>query len=1358
MASSYGRYIPSSPSSNFYHVFFSFFVEDAAKRFVGSLFRDLQRRGFLCFKSNEKLDTEKPIPLEAIQCSRFSVVIISQDYISSNRCLDELVEIIHCRESNGQSVLPIFYNVDSYQIKEQLGSEMVQKWGEALTEVSLIDGWNFRDWPDEQKLIEEVANVITREWSHMPLGEFNGLIGIDSRIEQILSLLDMESSGVLFLGIWGMGGIGKTTIAKALFNHISSNFEAACFVNVSEELEKLSITRLREQILSKILEEKRLNLGMHSVLPRHIMNRLRRKKILVVLDTVSDVEQSATLTGDPSWFGPGSRIIITCRDKQVLMHNAGEIYEVKGLNYHESLQLLSLKAFKQNHPIGDYVKLSQRVVNYTKGVPLALNVLGSFLCNKQEQEWESTLEKLEESPNLEVQKVLKVSYDGLEQLDKDIFLDIACFFRGGDVDSVIGILDGCDFFPSSGISRLVDKSLLEITDNKLDMHDLLREMGQDIVRGESNGKPGGCSRLWDPEDVYHVLTSNKGSIATEGIFLDISKSEKVNFSPAAFSPMCNLRLLKFYQNSTLSWKNPSGFISESMTESRDGLQSLPTKLCYFHWHGYPWECLPSDFFMENLVELNMPFSQVKELWHGIKHLRKLKQIDLHDSENLIRLPDLSSALNLERIVLDNCTSLLEIHSSVQCLHRLSYLSLSNCKELQSLPSLVCLESLQTLKLSSCANLKEFPEVSGHIEELHLDGTRLEEWPSSIRFLDSLRILSLDHCECLKTLPSSIHLNSLDTLDLSWCSSLEKFPEVKGNIKHLNLKYTGIEKLPSSIGSLSSLVKLNLKGTAIEELPLSIGNLTSLVELNLKESSITELPSSIGSLTSLVKLNLSVSGIEELPSSIGQLSSLVEFNLEKSSLTALPSSIGYLTSLVKLNLAVTEVKELPPSIGNLSSLVELNLSQCPRLASLPSSIGELKCLEKLYLCGLRRLKSLPRSIHQLKRLKDLYLNHCKNLSKLPPLSGFGSLRDLVLSYTGIIKIPSTLGHLSSLQVLLLKSNNFMRIPACINQLFSLEVLDISYCKRLKSLPELPPRIRVVLAYNCTSLRTVSSPFIQLQESTEQPPLEKSGFTFANCVSLEKDACGYILESTFLKFQCLATALQELPTRDEDILVSPVVCFPGSEVPECFRYQSNGSSIGTLLPPHWYDTKLVGFTFCAVIELENLYYCDGFTFECNFCLENEYGDSLEFCSRESGEWGNQFAFESDHVFFWNTSCVDVLTEQRYERLKENSCRATFEYEVYLEDEFKVMLPAGSSKFKVKSCGFNPVYTKDEKETNSWIDQPSSSYDSMVVCLKDAARSFGEQVMEINSNKKRSNKYKSDRDEAEEEKEKPQHKKLK
>ncbi|XP_050210681.1 disease resistance protein RPP2B-like [Mercurialis annua] len=819
----------------------------------------------------------------------------------------------------------------------------------------------------------------------------------------------------------------------------------------------------------------------------------------------------------------------------------------------------------------------------------------------------------------------------------------------------------------------------------------------------------------------------EGTIATEGIFLEISEIEKINLSPAAFSRMYNLRLLKFYHNTYMSWKNPTGFISETTTVSCDGLQSLPNKLCYLHWHGYPWESLPSNFSMENLVELSLPFSQVKELWNGVKHVPKLKLLDLHDSDHLTSLPDLSSALNLERIILDNCTSLVEIPLSIQCLNRLVYLSFSNCKMLQSVPSLSLLKSLRTLNLSTCSSLRKFPEVSGDIEELHLDGTGLEEWPTSIPFLDKLRFLSTNHCEELKTLPSSIHLNALENLDLSWCSSLENFPDIVGkNIKNLNVGHTALEELPSSIGSLTSLANLNLRETDIKKLPSSIGNLSSLVELNLKECSIDELPSSIGCLSSLMKLNKAFCRIKKLPSSIGELSSLVELNLKNTPLTALPSSIGCLASLVKLNLAFTEIKELPQSIGSLSSLVELKLSQCPNLERLPSSIGELKCLEKFYLCGNRKLRSIRSSICELKLLQDLYLNHCTKLSKLPSLSGLGSVRDLVLSYTGIVKLPRSLGDLSSLQVLLLKGNNFMRIPSSIKHLTWLEVIDVSYCKRLKALPELPQRIRAVIALNCISLKTVSSPFIQFQDSHGQSPDAKYGFTFANCVSLEKNALNYIVENVKLKIHHLATALLQHFATDEEILVSPVVCFPGTEIPGWFRYQTTGDSITILLSTNWYDNRFVGFTFCAVIELENHRYENGFTFLCKCVIENENGGELAFTSEEIGEWRDQIMFESDHVFIWNTSCFDIFEKERCEHLRKNSCTARFEFESYIQDDYKVMLP-GSNSFKVKKCGFNLVYADEEKKRLDQIDQASSSYDPM----QDVE--FGEHVMDFHANKK-------------------------
>ena len=91
---------------------------------------------------------------------------------------------------------------------------------------------------------------------------------------------------------------------------------------------------------------------------------------------------------------------------------------------------------------------------------------------------------------------------------KEIFLDIACFFRGNSKDLVVKILEKCGFDARIGISVLIDKSLLTIENNKLCMHDLVQEMGKEIIHQESRGEPGKRSRLWLIEDLFHVLTED----------------------------------------------------------------------------------------------------------------------------------------------------------------------------------------------------------------------------------------------------------------------------------------------------------------------------------------------------------------------------------------------------------------------------------------------------------------------------------------------------------------------------------------------------------------------------------------------------------------------------------------------------------------------------------------------------------------------------------------------------------------------------------------------------------------------------------------------------------------------------------
>lgn len=215
------------------------------------------------------------------------------------------------------------------------------------------------------------------------------------------------------------------------------------------------------------------------------------------------------MVGDCSWFGLGSRIIITTRDEHLLIaHNVETAYKVKELSHGDALELFSWFAFKKPFPPTNFEELSSHILNYAKGLPLALTVLGSYLCGRDKALWISALAKLKKVPNEQIYEILKISFDGLEENEKAIFLDIACFFKGEDKQYVTMILDGCDMHSDVGIRVLMDKSLITLELNKLWMHDLLQEMAKEIVRHESPKEPGKRSRLWFHEDVLQVLSQN----------------------------------------------------------------------------------------------------------------------------------------------------------------------------------------------------------------------------------------------------------------------------------------------------------------------------------------------------------------------------------------------------------------------------------------------------------------------------------------------------------------------------------------------------------------------------------------------------------------------------------------------------------------------------------------------------------------------------------------------------------------------------------------------------------------------------------------------------------------------------------
>ncbi|GMY19124.1 disease resistance protein RPV1-like, partial [Fagus crenata] len=602
-----------------YDVFLSFRGEDTRNTFTDLIYDALITKGINTFKDDEKLEKGKAISFlfKAIEESRFAIVIFSKDYASSTWCLDELAKIVQCEKEMGMTILPVFYDVEPYDVRpekegtfalalielEKRFKDKVKTWRAALTHVSYISGWTVMQRPLSQ-VIHSIVGMISCNL-HFEFSEvIEGLVGIDSQVVELQSRLAIGLDDVRFVGIWAMGGMGKTTLARVVYHTVSEEFEACGFIaNVREVYDKDGLLALQQNLVSQILTD--TNLKIKNIYDGALMIKrtLCHKRILLVLDDVNESNQLKMLAEKHDWFGPGSRIIITTRDDHLLKtHEVDKIYEVKGLNYEDALHLFCLKAFKKEHVPDDYLNLAIGFISHAAGLPLALEVLGSFLYGKNTLEWKNALERLKEFPETDVLHKLKISYDGLHEPVNKIFLYIACIFNHKKKDHVIEILDILGLYTPIGLKELIDKALLKVLDNDiLWMHDLLEEMGRYIVRQQGRDEPWKRSILWLYKDIDNILKKNTGTEAVQAIDVNgYSERRKVHWNLEAFSKMYNLKFLRI-RNIFL----------------QKGPEHLPNDLRILDWDGYPSESLPLSFQPVELVQLHLQRSKIERLWIGI---------------------------------------------------------------------------------------------------------------------------------------------------------------------------------------------------------------------------------------------------------------------------------------------------------------------------------------------------------------------------------------------------------------------------------------------------------------------------------------------------------------------------------------------------------------------------------------------------------------------------------------------------------------------------------------------------------------------------------------------------------------------
>ncbi|XP_014516829.1 TMV resistance protein N-like [Vigna radiata var. radiata] len=703
-----------------YDVLINFTGEDINRKFVSHLNSAISTVGLTTFLHHHNAIESTHIQQPILSHCRVAIVVFNQTYSQSAWCLNQLLQIIDWHETYGRHVLPVYYEIQPSDVRLQKGDfgkafkataqktfsgqeleHGMSRWSHALTKTANFFGWDESNHRSDAELVEKIVKSVL----NLPvLSATKFPVRLQLYVEDLIRTIKTKSTETCIIGIGGSGGYGKTTLAKAIYNQIHGTFKKKSFIeNISHVRGIRGLLGLQEQLLLDVLKQK-VEIPSVDVGRTMIRERLLGKRVLIVLDDVSYFSLF-DLWDCRKWLVEGTVIIVT--HEIPLTGQVNFVFWLEPMNEEESLELLSWHAFREPKPKEEYEDLARSVVSYCEGLPLALEVVGSCLFEKTKEEWNTLLIKYAIVGRHRVSEIIKVSIEGsINEMEKDIFLDICCFFVGKSRAYATKILNGCGVDADMGIRVLIQRNLIKINNNnKFGIHPLLQEIGVQIIR-ENLETDHEKNRLWFDKDVKHGTKA-------------------------------------------MQWLPVNAYGSAQPTVNSDYLLK---KLRWISWHGLSSERLPNNFYEHNAIAIDLKRSLLRFLWKTPQVLRSLKVLNLSHSKHLTTTPDFTGLPSLEHLSFKYCSRLRKLHRSIGSLNSLILLNLKYCTSLNNLPKEIYeLKSLRTFILSGCSKIHIMDKDIAKLESLITliaENTAVKEVPFSIVSSKSIGYISLPGFEGL----------------------------------------------------------------------------------------------------------------------------------------------------------------------------------------------------------------------------------------------------------------------------------------------------------------------------------------------------------------------------------------------------------------------------------------------------------------------------------------------------------------------------------------------------------------------------------------------------------------------------------